>query len=486
MTGVPVIAAEAAAFAYPGGTRPVGPFSVAMHPGDVWLLTGPSGSGKSTLARMLAGLIPHLYRGQLTGRVVVGGCETKSVPLWRVTEDVGLVMQNPAGQLLARTAEMEVAFGLENLGLPAPEIRRRVTTALERFGIAHARGRDPLSLSGGEQQRLVIAAIWARQPRALVLDEPVSMLDGNGAGGVVDAVGQLQRDSVAVCVAEHRWARFAALPGVRRLDLAGAAGADGPLPTLPGAVPAVRVTLAGVTCALAGQPVLTGIDLTLTGGDVVAVVGANGAGKTTLLRILGGLQPSQGRIEATVGGERRPPRLGLCFQNPDRQLFNASVREEICYGSRRVDEAHYQAVVSLLGLEGYEETPPLLLSEGEKKRLALATLLLRPDLDGFCLDEPTLGQDARHRRLLGRMLRALARSGYVCVVASHDPDWVAEWCDRVVVLRDGRLEAVGPPPPASLPDAGRGVNEECRSASPSRLRGRGEGERSEAPRPPAV
>ena len=143
------------------------------------------------------------------------------------------------------------------------------------------------------------------------------------------------------------------------------------------------------------------------------------------------------------GGAAR--RLGLGFQNPDRQIFNPTVRQEILYGHATPDEERYRRVVDLLGLAAYESTPPLLLSEGEKKRLGVAILLMRPELAGLCLDEPTLGQDERHRRLIGRVVRRLAGRGYLCVVATHDLAWAAEWTDRVLLLQDGGLTSVDRP-----------------------------------------
>jgi energy-coupling factor transporter ATP-binding protein EcfA2 len=204
-------------------------------------------------------------------------------------------------------------------------------------------------------------------------------------------------------------------------------------------VPPFRVVVNGLRVELGGRPVLDGIDCSLAGGRVIAVVGANGSGKTTLLRTLVGLQAYTGRVNTLASGGHHTPRLGLCFQNPDCQIFNASVRQELRFGLSEIDEDFYRSVVRLLGLVRYEQTPPLLLSEGEKKRLALATVLLRPGLSGICLDEPTLGQDAHQRRFLGRILKHLTAAGYLCVIATHDVEWAVKWSDEVFLLQAGRL-----------------------------------------------
>jgi energy-coupling factor transporter ATP-binding protein EcfA2 len=249
---------------------------------------------------------------------------------------------------------------------------------------------------------------------------------------------RLQRTGTAIAVCEHRHDAFAHIDDLRRHPLPGTVAADMALPALEPRVPAFRLVVEGLAVALGGQPVLDGIDVTFAGGQVISVVGANGAGKTTLLRALTGLQPHDGRISG-FASSARPPRLGMCFQNPDRQLFNPTVRDELRYGRPTCDEQEYRRVLELLGLSRYEHTAPLLLSEGEKKRLGLGILLLTPGLSGVCLDEPTLGQDTQHRRLLGSIMRRLADAGYLCLVATHDLAWAVEWSDQTYVLRDGRL-----------------------------------------------
>jgi len=173
---------------------------------------------------------------------------------------------------------------------------------------------------------------------------------------------------------------------------------------------------------------------------VIAIVGRNGAGKTTLLRALAGLQPYQGHIG--LNGDR--PDLGLTFQNADLQLFNASVREEILYRVPDPDMDLYAWLLEALGLARYEGTPPLLLSEGEKKRLALATVLMRRPKHGVLLDEPALGQDSAHKAELIRVARALARAGQLVILTTHDLTLAAQ-ADRLMLLAPGEFVASGPP-----------------------------------------
>lgn len=191
---------------------------------------------------------------------------------------------------------------------------------------------------------------------------------------------------------------------------------------------------------LGGRTVLRELSFGVASGEVIAVVGRNGAGKTTLLRAMAGLQPYRGTIAA--GGER--PDLSLVFQNPDLQLFNATVRKEVLYKVPNPDMERYQWLVRALGLECYEDTPPLLLSEGEKKRLALAVALMRAPQHGALLDEPALGQDAAHKAQLIKLARAVADSGRVVIMTTHDLSLAAQ-ADRMLLLGEGAVVADGAP-----------------------------------------
>ena len=180
-----MLSARQVSFRYPQEGQGLLPTSLEIAPGELILITGPSGCSKSTLARCLMGLIPHLYHGEYSGEVWLNGYRTSDTQMWQLAEKAGMVFQNPAAQMLAPTVEDEIIFGLENLGLARAEIRLRLASVLDEFGLAHMRDRNPQTLSGGEQQKLALAAIMARQPDALILDEPFSMLDTTSAGNLI-------------------------------------------------------------------------------------------------------------------------------------------------------------------------------------------------------------------------------------------------------------------------------------------------------------
>jgi len=351
-----IVQTDGVAYRYPQNNHGLGPISLAVQPGNLLLVTGPSGCGKSTLARCLTGLIPHLYRGQLSGAVWLDGLRTDQAPLWQLTERAGLVFQNPANQMLAVTVEEEIVLGLENLGLPPAEIGIRLDAALER--------------------------------------------------------GQILSESAIPDTASHfthRASRF-------------------------------TLQVSNLSVKLGGRPVLQDLSFSAGGGQVLALVGRNGVGKTTLLRSLAGLQKHAGAV--AVNGDQ--PDLGMVFQNPDLQLFNATVRDEILYRLPNPDLDRYAWLMAMLGLEHYQDAPPLLLSEGEKKRVALATVLMRGPRHGVLLDEPALGQDTAHKERLIRLAHALAQAGQLVIMTTHDLT-LAVQADRLLLLgRDGFV-ADGPP-----------------------------------------
>ncbi len=438
-----IVRAERAAYRYPQNNHGLRLISLAIEPGERVLVAGPSGCGKSTLVRCLTGLIPHLYHGTLEGEVWLDGLRTVDAPMWQLAERAGLVFQNPAAQMLAQSVEEEIIFGLENLGLSREIIRERLDATLDLFGLESMRKRTPQTLSGGEQQKLALAATTARRPQVLVLDEPLSMLDGTAATELVQHLTHLADAGTTVVVCEHREEYLGTVPKLRTVSLEGPTVKEAAIPKLEPYLhepQARRLEVKGLTVALGGQPVLQDLSFSAEMGHVVAVVGRNGVGKTTLLRALVGLQKHEGSI--TMNGGR--PDLGMVFQNADLQLFNATVRDEILYRVPEPDMDLYGWLLEALGLAHYEGVPPLLLSEGEKKRVALATVLMRRPRHGLLLDEPSLGQDAAHKKQLIRVARTLAEAGQLVVLTTHDLTLAAQ-ADRVALLGSDGFVAHGPP-----------------------------------------
>lgn len=201
-----IIETRALTYTYPGASKPsIRDVSIKIEKGEFVLITGPSGCGKTTLCRCFNGLIPHFYQGTLEGEITVAGLKVSEHPTYELAKHVGLVFQNPENQLFALSVEKDVAFGLENLGVPREEMRKRVDWALELTGMYELRDRPPHELSGGQQQRVAIASVLAMQPEVMVLDEPTSFLDPLSAKKIFEVIYGLNRKlGITVILVEHR------------------------------------------------------------------------------------------------------------------------------------------------------------------------------------------------------------------------------------------------------------------------------------------
>jgi energy-coupling factor transport system ATP-binding protein len=199
-------------YTYPATTRPaLEGISFHLSPGEVVGVVGANGAGKSTLCYALAGFVPQFFRGTLRGEVSAFGRNVSATPVGELASEIGLVFHNPFNQISGArfTVLEEVAFGLENLGLPREEIRARAERSLALTGLIDLAQRSPFTLSGGEQQRLAIASILAMQPRLLVLDEPTSQLDPAGTQSVFEVLRRMADErGMTIVIAEHKLARL--------------------------------------------------------------------------------------------------------------------------------------------------------------------------------------------------------------------------------------------------------------------------------------
>ncbi len=438
---------ESLSFAYPGGGAALRDVSLALEPGEAVLVLGPSGSGKSTLLRALSGLVPHFHGGAFSGRVEVLGRDTRLTRPSELAGEVATLFQDPEDQVVMARVEHEVAFGLENLGVSPDEIGDRVAEALDAIGVRPLAGRPTYELSSGELQRVCLAAALALRPQLLLLDEPTSQLDPEGAEAAVRLA--LQR-GVAVVVSEHRPERLldavdrvlfvergrvllddepdAAREWLARERPAWVEPVPGETPLEPGDV---VVTLDGVSFAYGPRTVVDGADLELRRGEVVALSGPNGSGKTTLAKLAAGLlEPAQGRVV-------RAGRPAYLSQDPGRYLTRARADEEVALGIGG-DLVRARRWLAEVGLAGLWDRHPRDLSSGERERLALASVLaVEPDL--LVLDEPTRGVDPERKAQLADRLRADA-AGRATLVVTHDERFAAAVADRVVQLGHSHRE----------------------------------------------
>ena len=451
-----------------------------IAPGERVLVLGPSGSGKSTLMGGLAGLLGGAEEGEATGTLTVDG-----VAPAEARGRVGLLMQDPEAQVVLARVGDDVAFGMENLGIPREAIWPRVEESLSAVGLDAPLDHSTTELSGGQKQRLALASILAMGPGLLLLDEPTANLDPSGVAEVRAAVeAVVERTGATMVVVEHRVDVWASLVDRVIVVADGRIAADGPLREvldqqgealrergmwLPGDDVAAEVgpapevapassedaPIARVTDLSIGydkaSPVRSGIDLTLERGVSTCIVGANGAGKSTFALTLAGLLPPlAGTVEVeTSDGTRGDPhewsskqllgRMSMVFQEPEYQFLASTVAEELAIGPRAAGmseeeiaplvEEHMEA----LGLAKLARANPMTLSGGEKRRLSVATAIISaPEL--LILDEPTFGQDRGTWLGLVRLLRAALERGVTLVSITHDPAFVAAMGQSVVDL----------------------------------------------------
>ena len=201
-----IIETKNLSYRYPGATKPsIVNVSIKIEKGEFVLITGPSGCGKTTLCRCFNGLIPHFYQGDIKGEITVAGEDTLKRHTYEMAKHVGLVFQNPENQLFALSVEKDVAFGLENTGVPREEMREKVDWALNQTGIYNLRERSPHEISGGQQQRVAIASVLAMEPEIIVLDEPTSFLDPLSAEKIFEVIHTLNKQQgITVILVEHR------------------------------------------------------------------------------------------------------------------------------------------------------------------------------------------------------------------------------------------------------------------------------------------
>lgn len=475
------------------GSKPVESLkrvSFDIRSGSFVGIIGPTGAGKSTLCMALAGIIPNLADGTMSGVVEVNGMNTSRHSVSALSERVGYVQQDPEAQLFCSSVEDEIAFPLENRGVAPNIIDKQIDIMLDLVGMAGYRKRVPTSLSGGQMQRVAIAAALAAEPDVLILDEPTAALDPEGKQEVFDVLDRIrQTRSMTVIMAEQDtehiayWADqvlFMVNGEVvrngdaslftrerRLLESSGVRVSDGPSPVIK-ALPVgddakpkhAIISLDHVTHRYGqggnASPALDDVSLDIEQGAFVGLIGRNGSGKTTLAKHLNGLiQPTQGIVNVdgldvskhSVG--EMAAHVGFVFQNPDHQIFCSSTKEEIAFGPtalgldaatvfKRVDE-----MMTLFDLHRYEDVSPATLGYGERRAAALSSVIaMRTPI--LVLDEPTAGLDHRlASRFLGTVEK-LNRHGVTVIMISHDMRAVYRYCTHVLELEDGHIVQYGP------------------------------------------
>jgi energy-coupling factor transport system ATP-binding protein len=499
-----MIRIENLTYAYPDMAHPVlDNISLEISSGKLVLVTGASGSGKSTLLRCINGLVPHFTGGTITGQVHVEGQNPIQQGPQALAHDVGFVFQEPEMQFVYHCVEDEIAFVLENAGMPRKEMQLRVSNVLETLQITEIRERRISEISGGEKQLVAIASALVSLPRVLVLDEPTSQLDPTAAAEILEVILRIKSElGITILISEHRLERLlGSVDCMAHLQPGGKIDFGAPrdvLKKMNQAPPLITIsrrlgisplpltteefprdllknspakkertgknaiqqnkipTIAteNLSVTLKDHQILDALSLKLYPGETLALVGPNGSGKTTLLRAILGLVNSDGRRKL-FGREMEKMNLpeiiqhiGYLPQNPNDLLFAESVLEELaitCKNHNQIRDSEYLLdYLSSFGLADKAQTYPRDLSVGERQRTALAAITVHhPEI--VFLDEPTRGMDYENKDELAKLMKEWRDANRTILLITHDIEFAARVADRVAILEDGRLVFTGSP-----------------------------------------
>jgi energy-coupling factor transport system ATP-binding protein len=495
----PVVRIRQLTYRYPAAARDslVG-VHLDVEPAEFVVLAGRSASGKTTLLRACCGLVPHYHGGEVAGSIGVAGMDVRGHGPADLGAAVGLVAQDPETQVVSSTVRAELELPLEMREESAAARARAVEEVALALAMPHLLDRTVDTLSGGELQRVALAAALVGRPRLVLLDEPTSQLDPVAGDELIGLLRRLNEEwGTAIVLAEHRlerclaaadraiamaggriafdgspreflrWAldhdSALATPGARLFELAGlvpppvgvkqarqmlrhrglepvqAPPRETPVRSPAGARDPALVasdTWVELDDGAGPRDVLRGIELRVERGERVALMGRNGAGKTTLLRAAAGrLQSARGRVAAPAG-------CALLPQSPGDLLVRERVGDELPGDTGA-------AALEAVGLEWAADADPRDLSGGERQRLALAIVMAGRVAGGalpglICLDEPTRGLDRARKDSLAAWAGELSARGAAVVIATHDTEFAASFAERVVLLGDGEVIADGP------------------------------------------
>lgn len=432
--------------------------NLKIHTGECILLAGESGSGKTTLTQLINGLIPHFYSyGQLDGDVCVQGDPVAETWMYKLAEKIGNVFQNPKSQFFYTDSSAEIAFGLENRGVPPEKIRQRIVTTANDLGIENLLGRNIFKLSGGEKQIIAFASAYAAEPEIYVLDEPSSNLDNTSVERLKGLLHYIKAQGKTVIIAEHRLnylqsvadrvvylrggrimrefkaAQFRALSERERISM-GLRTLKETRITIPECT-----TVKGELCIerIYSRYMKQEICFGASAGDVIGITGKNGVGKTTLCKMICGLLKEQsGTVNYQGKKLTRRQRQRLCamvMQDVNHQLFADSVVDECELAAPDASKERIDQLLRKFDLLPYKGVHPAVLSGGQRQRLAICQAVLS-EKKVVIFDEPTSGLDYTHMMQTGEIIQKLSREGYIVLVITHDYEFLNIACHSVIQL----------------------------------------------------
>ena len=442
-----------------------------VMPGEMCAVWGSSGSGKSTFLNAATGLGAQYFHGKQEGEMFIYGHDvTRAKGIAELGVHYGFVQQQFRDQVLASTVGATVAVGLENQGVPYEEMHARVDSILTLLGIDHLVGKHVNALSGGEQQKVVIAEMLINDPSAMIFDDITSDLDAGAQAQVREIIQDLQRKGKTILISDSsntQWLKsvsdkslvldegkqvaFGTTDAVLQdQDTAQTAGLQEHDIKFREAVEGSSVIeMRNISYSYGDTRAVVDLTADIKQGSITALVGHNGSGKTTLAKLIAGIYKPQNNGELQVNGVspakmkagERIRSVYYLHQHPASNFLNDTVTKELEYSSTA---AGIYPMIGLdqLGLTGMENEHPQQLSVGQQQRLAIGcALAVNPDI--LILDEPTKGLNARERHDLVNELKGLQEQGKTIIVISHDLSMVARTSNNILVMDHGKLVAEG-------------------------------------------
>ena len=445
-------------------TKALENISLQVDRGKCVVLSGSSGCGKTTITRLINGLIPSFYSGELSGTIKIDGEDIAGLEPHELATKIGSVFQNPRTQFFNTDTDSEIVFGMENCGISYEEMHCRYEETVNNLDLENLCGRDIFALSGGEKQQIAFGSIYAVSPEIYVLDEPSANLDRIATLRLRNLLLQLKNSGKTLLISEHRLyylrdvadqvalIREGRLTGLYDMNIL----VDTPVETLnsmglrtlrdieispsPASYTAriSALEIRNLSVKRAGKTVLKNVNISLDYGDIVGIIGENGVGKTTLARTVCGLMKEKNGDIYSEGQRMnismRKQVSFLVMQDPNYQLFSDSVVGEMVLTATGEipDSEDVQKILSSLELTGVRNRHPLSLSGGQKQRLCVALAALSPARILF-FDEPTSGLDFENMNRVAKMLKELSGKKAI-VVISHDNEFLNLVCTRIISL----------------------------------------------------
>ncbi|MFB1050015.1 ABC transporter ATP-binding protein [Paraliobacillus sp. JSM ZJ581] len=458
-------------FKHENGIQNNGLSDVSLHvkKGEVVLLCGESGCGKTTLTRLINGLIPHYFSGNLSGEIEINEKSIRKTPLAEISKYVGSVFQNPRTQFYCLDTNSELAFSCENQGLPIDDILSRIEGTISHLNIQHLINRNIFNLSGGEKQKIAYGCVHTASPDIIVLDEPSSNLDSYETSLLGQVIAHWKNEGKTIVVAEHRLhflsdiadrmifmrdgkiAKELSMAEAKRLkpqDLSsmGLRALNTETLSLEDRHrdrSTQEIQLSNFNYAYTKDKKALNIDaFNLPKGQIIGIIGHNGAGKSTFARCLCGLNR---KFKGNVIVDKNTFNMKQCLENAymvmqdvNHQLFTETVLDEVILSMNEDNIEKTEAILESLNLLHMKDSHPMSLSGGQKQRVAIASAIAS-ERDIIIFDEPTSGLDFRHMIQVAENIDKLKKLGKTILIITHDLELILKTCDHILHLKNGQV-----------------------------------------------